>query len=97
MSDKIFRDITETNIVAFVAEVAAMTLDGWAIDRNQPGDCSPFGLHYTVSMYRDADTLEKLRQAAVGIEEKPKLTRAEILEKARAAKASKLDVNTIQN
>lgn len=95
---KIFRDVSETNFVAFLAEIADLTLDGWAIDKSNPGDVSPFGLHYCATMYRDANTLEKLRQAAVGIDEKPKLTRAEILEQARAAKAAKakLDVNTIQ-
>ena len=91
-----FRDVVEHSVEAFVKEVVALTLDGWAVSPTCPGDSVGFGNTYTVSMFRDANTVEAFRQASVGIDEKPKLTRAEILEKARAAKAAKLDIGNIK-
>lgn len=96
MSDVITRDVVEYTIEALVAEVAAMTLDGWAVSKTNPGDVIGYGV-YTVSMFRDSNTVEMLRQKAIGIAEKPKLTRAEILAKARAARGQpKLDIGTVQ-
>ncbi len=95
-----FRDVVEHSVEAFVAEVVALTLDGWAVSPTCPGDVVGWGNTYTVSMYRDEDTVDEFRSKSVNIEEKPKLTRQEIAAKAREAlavkrAAAKLDLNTV--
>lgn len=94
----LYHDIVEHSVETFVAEVVARTKDGWAVSPTCPGDAVGFGSTYTVSMFRNEDTVQALKQLGESIEAKPKLTRAEILEKARAAKAANkatLDVNKI--
>lgn len=88
------RDIVELSMESFCKEIVDMTLDGWAISPTNPGDAMPMCNTFTVSMYRDADTVERFRASSSGVGEKPKLTRAEILEKARQAKKDKLSVST---
>jgi hypothetical protein len=94
------RDVVEHSVEALIAEVVALTLDGWAVSKTCPGDVVGYQT-FTVSMFRDSDTVDNFRQKSLGIAEKPKLTRAEILANARAAKAknkapAKLDIGTIQ-
>jgi hypothetical protein len=90
------RDIVEHSISELVKEVAALTLDGWAISPTCPGDVLPWGNSYTVTMMRSQETVEKFRSLSVNVGDKPKLTRAEILQKARDAKKVKLDISTIR-
>lgn len=95
MSEVITRDVVEHTVEALVAEVAALTLDGWAVSKTNPGDCIGYRV-YTVTMFRDSNTVEALRQKSAGVDEKPKMTRAEILAKARAARGQpKLDLTTV--
>lgn len=94
------RDVVEHSVEAFVAEIVALTLDGWAVSSTCPGDAVGYGNTYTVSMYRDEDTVEEFRSKSVNIGEKPRLTRAEITAKAREAlavkrAAAKLDLDTV--
>lgn len=77
------RDVTSQSLELFLAEVVDLTLDGWKIHPSNKGDVF-VGLAFSCTMYRDENTVEAFRQASVGIEAKPKLTRAEILAKARA-------------
>lgn len=92
----VYRDIVENTMPAFIKELVSLTLDGWAVSPTCPGDVNSFGNSFTVSMYRDVDTVEKLKSAAAGVNEFPKPTRAEILQKARDAKKAKLDVSTVK-
>ena len=89
------RDIVQHNIGAFVQELVTLTLDGWVVVKGSADMLGHSG--FTVSMRRDVDTVEALRVKALAIEEKPKLTRAEIMSNARAAQKrnQKLDVTTI--
>lgn len=98
MSTTMHRDVVEHSVEAFVAEVVALTLDGWAVDPSNPGAALGFASAFAVTMYRDEDTVEQLRLKGVNIAEKPKLTRAETLALARAAKKARatLDTDTIQ-
>lgn len=88
------RDVVEATVEAFTAEVVALVKDGWAVIEGS-GDSSPFGAMFTVSMYRDDDTVRALKEYVEGVAAAPKLTRAESLAKAREAKAAKLDVTAI--
>ena len=92
------KDVVEHTIEALVAEVAALTLDGYAISLTNPGDAVGFGQTFTVSMYRDDSTVAAARKTLEGLGDKPKKSRAEILADARAVKAQKarLDTSTIQ-
>lgn len=91
------RDVVEHSVEAFVAEVVALTLDGWAVSETCPGDAVGFGQCYTVSMFRDVNTVESFRLRAVNIEEKPKRTRAEQLAEARAMRGKgKLALEVVQ-
>ncbi len=90
------RDIVEHSVEEFVKEVVAMTLDGWTVSPTCAGDVLQYNNTYTVSMFRSAETVEKFRSLSAGVGEKPKLTRAEILANARAAKRAKLDVSTVK-
>lgn len=91
-------DVVEHTIEALVAEIAARTLDGWAVSPTNPGDSVGLGQTYTVSLYRNADTLAAARSKLEGMEVAPKKSRAEILADARAAKAQKarLDTDTVR-
>lgn len=81
-------DVVEHTIVAFIAEVARRSLDGWAISPTCPGDVIGYGFStYTVSMYRSEETLMKLRYAAETLCV-PKLNANDRMAKARAAKAA---------
>ena len=85
----LYHDVVEHSIESFTAEVVRLTKDGWEVSRSNPGDAVGFGQTYTVSMYRDKDTILAFKQLAGDVVEKPKLTRSEILANARAAKAGK--------
>ena len=89
------RDVVTHNLAAFVQELVTLTLDGWVVVKGSVDTLGHSG--YTVSLRRDVDTVEALRVMALAIEEKPKLTRAEIMANARAAQKrnQKLDVTTI--
>lgn len=94
-------DVCEGNMPDFVAAVVQKTLDGYEVDPAMPGDTNYFGNVFSVSMFRNADTVERMRSTIANIAEKPKLSRAEILANAREAKKAKaaavLDVNTVQD
>lgn len=89
------RDIVELSIESFVKEVVSLTKDGWAVCKSNPGDAIGFGNAYTVSMYRNEATIQAFKEVAEAVVLAPKMTRAESLQKARAAKGGKLDVTQI--
>lgn len=83
-------DIVETSFATLLKELAARLLDGWAICPSNPGDViGPWGAFYTVSLYRDHNTVAKLKERAGSVAEAPKPDRGAILAAARAAKAAK--------
>ncbi len=84
------RDVVELSVEALLTEVVSLTLDGWALSKTSPGDMIGFGNSFYVSMYRNEDTVDALRKAGGACGDKPKMTRAETLQVARAAKAAKL-------
>lgn len=92
-------DVVEHSIESFTKEVVRLTLDGFAISATNPGDSIGFGNCYTVSMFRDESTVARLKQLADGILSRPKMTRSEVLAKAREAKDAKaqarLDVGSV--
>ena len=92
-------DIVEVSIVEFVKQVREHTLDGWDISPTCPGDVVGYGYGtYTVSLYRDESTVEKLKYAAGRVQDAPKLSVDDRMAKARQARAAKakLDVDTVQ-
>ncbi len=91
------RDVCSVSIELFIAEVADLVLDGWAIDSNHRGDAMLYGGGYVVGMVRDENTIEAFRQASVGVDAKPKLTRSEILVKARAARMANVHAKLVED
>jgi hypothetical protein len=81
-------DVVEYSIEVFVEEVVSRVKDGW-VPVAGSGDCIPMLNTYTVTMIRDKDTVAALKALGESITAAPKLTRAEILQKAREAKADK--------
>lgn len=89
-------DVVEHTIEAFVKEVVRLTVDGFAISMTNPGDAVGYGNCYTVSMYRDDFTTQALKDKVAGMQDRPKMSRAESLAKAREARAAiRLDVDSI--
>ncbi len=88
-------DIAESSLEIFLSKFQEAVLDGYVVGTVNPGDVIGYGLGFTVSMIRNENTVEDLRKIGMSIEEKPKLTRAEILEKARAVRKANLDTNKI--
>lgn len=87
-------DIVEHNFAAFAKELELKVLDGWAISKSNPGDVvGMYGGTFTVSLYRNADTIQRFHDAAEGVQAVPKLSRGEALAKARQAKADKKITN----
>jgi hypothetical protein len=83
-------DIVETSLEAYTKELAARMLDGWAISKTNPGEViGLYGGTFTVSLYRDGDSVANLKERAGAAAEVAKPTRAEILAKAREARAAK--------
>lgn len=80
-----FCDVVSSYGETFALEIQEKVLDGWCIVENTYQ--SQMGLIQSVTMKRDANTVEEFRLASSGIQEKPKLTRAEIMANARAARA----------
>lgn len=95
------KDIVAHTMEVFVEELVDAIQDGWAISPTCPGDALlGYGTTFTVSLYRDDNTVEKFRKLSANVEEKPKMTRAESLAKARETKAAlkaTLDVNNVKN
>lgn len=83
-------DVVEYSIEAFTEEVVSRVKDGWVPVKGS-GDAIPFTNTFTVSMYRNAATVKALKATVDAMTEAPKPTRAEILQKARDAKAAKTD------
>jgi hypothetical protein len=83
-------DIVETNLAAYTKELAQKLADGWAINKTCPGEViGLYGGTFTVSLYRDADTVRKAKETAAAIADIARPDRATILAKARAARAEK--------
>ncbi len=87
-SADMFYDVVECSIEAFVEEVFSRMKDGW-VPVKESGDCLPYVNTYTVSMYRNENTVKALKSLGEAVTLAPKATRAEILQKAREAKADK--------
>lgn len=90
------RDVVEYSLETFVAEVVALTKDGWVAVEGS-ANSNPFGNGFTVSMTRNDKTVRDFKEYVEAVASVPKLTREEILVKARAAKAAnaKIDVTAI--
>lgn len=70
------------------AVIQDMVLDGWEIDEKNPP--SVFGWHYEFQMIKNRRSTDRCKQRLQDlIDSKPKLSRAEIMEKARAARGKK--------
>lgn len=83
-------DIVETNLASYTKELSNRLLDGWAINKTNPGDViGLYGGTFTVSLYRNAETVQRLRTKAQETQDAPKPDRGAILAKARDAKAAK--------
>ena len=90
------RDVVSSSIELFIAEVSDLVLDGWLIHPANAGNCH-LGMGFSCTMYRDEKTIEAFRQASVGVEAKPKLTRAEILVKARAQRLANAHAKLVED
>lgn len=77
------KQITEYNLYTFIVAILAAAEAGWKIDEKNPP--AFYGYMYEVVMVRDATD----EQIAADKAELEKLTRPEILAKARKAKAEK--------
>lgn len=85
-----YYDIVESSLESYSKELASRLLDGWAISKTNPGDVVGFyGGTFTVSLYRDADTVTKYKSKAADTADVARPDRATILAKAREAKAAK--------
>jgi hypothetical protein len=76
-----------SNIHAYTYELFEHAQDGWDINDAIPPDMAFNGMMYLVGLKRNQETLSAFKRAAENVKEEPKLTRAEILEKARAARS----------
>jgi hypothetical protein len=86
-------DIVEHTLEAYTKELTSRILDGWIVSNTCPGEVLGFyGSTFTVSLYRNASTVDWLRSKIGNVAEQPKPTRAEILQKARDAKAARKTV-----
>lgn len=92
------RDVVASNMVAFVEELESLISDGWEVVEGT-ADAGHMGGFFTVSLYRDDKTVRNFKERVADIASAPKLSRAEILQKAREARAAnqaaKLEVNNI--
>lgn len=83
-----YQDVVAYNVQALLEEVVSLVYEGWQISPTNPGESiGMFGMTLTCTMMRHKD-------------DKPKLSRAEILAAAREAKKAKgsnatLDTETI--
>lgn len=83
-------DIVDHNIASYTKELVARVLDGWKVSQTNPGDVvGVYGGTFTVSLYRNASTVDNLRDKADNVEDVARPDRAAILQKARDAKAAK--------
>lgn len=83
-------DIVETNLSVFVKELENRILDGWAIDKTNPGEVvGVYGGVFTVALFRNNETVQRLHSRVSTVKEDPKPSRAEILAKARQVRADK--------
>ena len=91
MSDIIYKDITETNIVTFVKELELSIMDGWAVSKSNPGDViGLWGGTYTVTLERSNETVQRLKTNVASVQDQaPKQSKADSLAKARAARWGK--------
>lgn len=94
MTNEHKRDVVASSLDAYTEEVIQLTKDGWIVVEGTY-DVGHYGGYYTVSMTRDDVSVRAFKEYAEGVASAPKLTRAEILANARAAKAAKIDVNKI--
>jgi hypothetical protein len=83
-------DIVEHNLAIFAKELESKLFDGWAISKTSPGEVvGLYGGTFTISLFRNEETVQRLRSRVGTMKESPKLDRATILANARAAKAAK--------
>ena len=86
--DTTYKDIAENNLQTLLEHQQRLILDGWIISEYNPGDVMGYGL-FTVQMKRSEESIAEFKALAGEVEEKPKLTRNEILQKARDARGTK--------
>jgi hypothetical protein len=85
-----YHDIVETSFQSFAKELELKVLDGWAIDKSNPGDViGMYGGTFTVTLSRNYETVDRFRKSAAATQDAPKLSPAESLARARQARASK--------
>lgn len=93
------RRVVSGNLEVVLAEVQELLLDGWQISDDERGELSVFGNSCQVTMVRNDETVQHFKERAEAILSRPKLTPAERMAKARAARKSEqgatLDVGTV--
>lgn len=83
VADIEYRDVVSHNVELFIAELVDLIYEGWTISPSNPGT--------TVGVYSSSMAVTLQRHK----DDKPKLSRAEILANAREAKKAKTNVATL--
>ena len=98
MSNKemLTKDVVASNLNAFVEELVSLTKDGWIVV-DDSAEVGFYGSFYTVSLTRDDKSVQEFKDYVSSVASAPKLTRAEILQRAREAKRNKLDFGVISD
>lgn len=89
------RVVTGSNFGHVLNEVIALSNDGWVLSQEVPPEETFFNAGYVVTMERTEASVAALKARADGIQAAPKLTRAEILAKAREARGKGKIVMTV--
>lgn len=83
-------DIVEHSLENYTRELSYKLLDGWALSKTSPAEVvGLYGGTFTVSLFRDNSTVQRLKDRVEGVVQAPKLDRGTILANARAAKAAR--------
>lgn len=77
------RTLGHPTLEALLREVVDMTLDGWAISADEPGEANPFG-SFTVSMVRSDASVNAFKERAEAVKARPKMTPQERMAHARS-------------
>jgi hypothetical protein len=93
---KDIKKLSHPTLEALLAEIFEMTLDGWAIADDDPGEVAMFGGAYSVGMVRSDATINALKTRVDSVQSRPKLTPAERMAYARAQRGKgKLDLSCV--
>jgi len=91
------RNVANTVLEIFLAEVQSLILDGWAISEHEPGEAVMFGGGFTVTMVRTNTTVNNFKERAEAVQDRPKMTPQERMAHARAQRGKgRLDLSSVQ-